>query len=55
MRVASTTMCDDDAMTTKGWALFSPPEEFDVVDATLSVSWVLAMRGARGGGAGRES
>ncbi len=49
MHVASTTMCDDDATTTKQWAPFSPPDKFDVVDATLSVSWVLAMRWARGG------
>ncbi len=55
MHVASTRMCDDDAMTTKRWAPFSPPGEFDVVDATLSVSWVLATRWARGGGGGRET
>ena len=48
MQVASTTMCDDDATTTKRWAPFSPPDEFDVVDATLSVSLVLATIWARG-------
>ncbi len=48
MHVALTTMCDDGATTTKGWAPFSPPDEFDVVDATLSVSWVLATIWARG-------
>jgi hypothetical protein len=42
-------MCNDDATTTKRWALFSPPDKIDVVDAMLSVSWVLAMRWARGG------
>ena len=42
-------MCDDDATTTKGWAPFSPPDNFDVADATCVVSWVLAMRGGRGG------
>jgi hypothetical protein len=49
------TMCDDDATTTKRWAPFSPPDNFDVADATCPVSWVLATRGGRGGGAGRES
>ncbi len=43
------TMCDDDATTTKRWAPFS------VADATCPVSCVLATRGGRGGGAGRES
>ncbi len=42
-------MCNDDATRTKRWAPFSPPDEFDVDNATLLVSWVLAMRGARGG------
>ncbi len=41
-------MCDDNATTTKRWAPSSPPDEFDVVDATLSVSWVLATLWARG-------
>ena len=45
------TMCDDDATTTKRWAPFSPPDNFDVADATCPVSWVLATRGGRGGGA----
>ena len=48
MHVASTTMCDDDATTTKRWAPFSPPDKIDVADATLSVSWVLATIWARG-------
>ncbi len=42
-------MCHDDKTTTKRWALFSPPDNFDIADATCSVSWVLAMRGGRGG------
>ncbi len=41
-------MCDDGATTTKQWAPFSPPDEIDIVDATLSVSWVLATIWARG-------
>ena len=32
----------------KRWAPFSPPDEFDVVDAALPVSWVLATIWARG-------
>jgi hypothetical protein len=52
VRCASTTMCEDDATTTKRWAPFSPPDKFDVVDATLPVSWVLATRRARGGAPG---
>ena len=48
MHVASTTMCDDDATMTKRWAPFSPPDEFDVVDAALPVSLVLATIWARG-------
>ena len=43
-------MCDDDATTTKQWAPFSPPDEFDVVAAALPVSWVLATRWARARG-----
>ena len=46
------TMCDDDATTTKRWAPFSPPDDFDVADATCPVSWVLATRGGRGGAPG---
>ena len=42
------TMCGDEATTTKRWAPFSPPDEFDVVDAALPVSWVLATIWARG-------
>ena len=49
MIVASTTMCDDDASMTKRWAPPGPPDAFDVADATCVVSWVLAMRGGRGG------
>ncbi len=45
-------MCDDDATTIKRWAPFSPPDKFDVIDATLPVSWVLATRWARGGAPG---
>ncbi len=41
-------MCNDDATTTKRWAPFSPPGEFDIVDAALSASWVLATIWARG-------
>ena len=41
-------MCNDDATTTKRWAPFSPPDEFDVVDAALPISWVLATIWARG-------
>ncbi len=48
MHVASTTMCHNDATMTKRWAPFSPPDEFDVVDAALPVSWVLATIWARG-------
>ena len=55
MHVALTTMYDDDATTTKRWAPFSPPDEFDVIDAASFVSWVLATIWARGAGAGRES
>ena len=35
--------------------MISPPDDFDVADATCPFSWVLATRGGRGGGAGRES
>ena len=45
-------MCDDDATTTKRWAPFSPPDDFDVADATCVVSWMLATRGGRGGAPG---
>ena len=47
MHVASTTMCDDDATSTKRWAPFSPPDEFDLVDAASFISWVLATIWAR--------
>ena len=46
------TMCNDDATTTKQWAPFSPPDNFDVADAMCLVSWVLATRGGRGGAPG---
>ena len=42
-------MCDDDTSTTKRWMPLGPPDEFDVADASVVVSWVLAMRGGRGG------
>jgi len=42
-------VCDDNATTTKRWAPFSPPDDFDVADATCPVSWVLATRRAGGG------
>ena len=43
------TMCDDNAMTTKRWAPFSPPDDFDIAYTTCPVSWALATRGGRGG------
>ncbi len=46
------TMCDDDATTTRWWAPFSPPDDFDVANATCPVSWVLGTRGGRGGAPG---
>ena len=45
-------MCNNNAMMTKRWAPFSPPDDFDVADATCPVSLVLATRGARGGASG---
>jgi len=45
-------MCDNEATMTKRWAPFSPPDDFDVADATCPVSWVLATRGGRGGAPG---
>jgi len=42
-------MCDDDASTMKRWTPLGPPGGFDVADASVVVSWVLAMRGSRGG------
>ena len=47
-------MCNDDATTTKRWAPFSPPDNFDVADTTYPVSWVLATSGGRGGALGRR-
>ena len=49
MRVASTRICIENTMTTKRWAPFGPLDEFDVADATLPISYVLATRGATGG------
>ena len=46
------TVCDGNATTMKQWAPFSPPDDFDVADATCPVSWVLATRGGRGGAPG---
>jgi hypothetical protein len=46
------TMCNDDVTTMKRWAPFSPPDDFDVANATCPVSWVLATRGGRGGAPG---
>ena len=45
-------MCDNDATMMKQWAPFSPPDNFDVADATCPVSCVLATRGDRGGAPG---
>jgi hypothetical protein len=36
------------------WAPFSPPDEFDVVDAEWTPACVLTLRGGRGGGTGKE-
>jgi len=52
MRVSLMTMCAENATTTKQWAPFGPPDEFDIADTTLPVSYVLATRGARGGASG---
>ena len=41
-------MCDKDASTTKRWTPFGPLDGFGVTDASVVVSWVLAMRGSRG-------
>ena len=42
-------MCDDDASMTKRGTPLGPLDEFDVADATVCVSRVLATRGGRGG------
>jgi len=42
-------MCDDDTSTTKRWTPLGPPDGFDISDASVVVSWVLAIRGSRGG------
>ena len=52
MRVASMTICAENATATKRWAPFGPPDELDVTNATSPVSYVLATRGARGGASG---
>ncbi len=49
------TTCDDDAMTTKRWALLRPPDEFDVADAKWTPACELASRGARGGAPGGQT
>ncbi len=48
MRVATTTMCIDDATMMKRLASFGPPDEFDASDGTTSAAWVLASRGGGG-------
>jgi hypothetical protein len=48
MRVATTTMCVDDATTMKRWAPFGPPDEFDASNGTASAAWVLASMGGKG-------
>ncbi len=50
MHVASTTMRDDDTTTTKRWALFSLPDDFDVADATVALSYIFSLRGNGAGG-----
>ena len=55
MRVATMTMCAENTTTTKRWVPFGLLDEFDVANTTSLVTWVLAMRGGRGGGIGRES
>ena len=42
-------MCNNDATKTKQWPPFCPPEEFDIADAIVAVSWLLATKGGRGG------
>jgi hypothetical protein len=44
----------NDTTPTKRWAPLSPPDKFDIADAKWTPAYVLASRGARGGGAGRE-
>ena len=48
MRIATTTMCVDDATTMKRWAPFGPPDKFDAGNGTASATWVLASREGRG-------
>ncbi len=48
MRVATTTMCVDDATTMKRWAPFGPQDEFDASNGTAFAAWVLASRGGGG-------
>ncbi len=48
MRVATTTMCVDDATMMKRWAPFGPPDKFNASDGTASAAWVLASVGGKG-------
>jgi len=48
------TMCDDNEMTTKRWAPFSPPDDFDVADAVSRLMGVGYEGGQGGGGRGGE-
>ncbi len=38
MRIATRTMCIDDAMTMKRWAPFGPPDKFNASDGTASAA-----------------
>ena len=48
----SMIMCAENAMTSKQRAPFGPPDEFDIADATVVISYVLVLRGARKGASG---
>jgi hypothetical protein len=48
MRVATTTMCVEDATIMKRWAPFGPPDKFNASNGTASAAWVLASRGGGG-------
>ncbi len=52
MRIAMMTMCAKNTRTKKRWVLFGLLDEFDVANTTSLVTWVLAMRGGRGGASG---
>ena len=52
MRVATMTMCAENTTMTKRWVPFGLLDEFDVANTTSLVTWVLAMRGGRGGASG---